>query len=64
MVWQVIETAPKDGTLILAIEKSGPVLIEWESDGISGGSWRDQDHYGHPDVTHWMPLPTPPKDAE
>ncbi len=61
MEWQPIESAPRDGTLILAVEKGGPILIEWESGGRNEGFWRDQDHYVHTEATHWMPLPEPPK---
>jgi hypothetical protein len=55
--WQPIETAPKDGTVILAWRKHAtiPMIVrfyygEWDSDGV---------HVSH--LTHWMPLPEPPK---
>ena len=68
--WQPIETAPKDGTIILvAIEHSnGPLLHDivwwndyrdyWES---AGYDWK-YDEVEH--IFHWMPLPPPPKKGE
>lgn len=55
--WQPIDTAPKDGTRIVALCSNGAAYVarwntnyeEWSipGSGISG-------------VTHWMPLPEPP----
>lgn len=65
--WQPIETAPKDGTLILIYEKGGRIQVaKWLLDG-PGYCWCVQltqvlsgDTYPTTDVTHWMPLPEPP----
>lgn len=70
--WQPIETAPKDGTEILAwcvhpnaeyegtiAEKSewqGPVVAHWIDH--NGGGWTWHGMLGR--FTHWQPLPTPP----
>jgi hypothetical protein len=63
MIWQPIETAPKDGTEILsAVKGTNQVLIvRWEGIGSADrGEWfYDNDGYTWP--THWMPLPEPPK---
>lgn len=66
--WQPIETAPRDGTL---------VLLWWDGDFAPVGFWQDGWVYtmtqarnldgavidillGY-EPTHWMPLPEPPK---
>lgn len=58
--WQPIETAPEDGTPILAWSDEGVSYVCWGLNGI----WTFfQNHRGdkfHFRPTHWMPLPTPP----
>lgn len=68
MIWQPIETAPKDGKPILAF---WPSMDDW--DGVtneyecrtwwSGGAWHTPFEFSdqHQCPTHWMPLPEPPK---
>lgn len=65
--WQPIETAPKDGTLVLAWcvhpfrryggeGYEGPVIAHWTNHNDGGWTW-----YGLTgQFTHWMPLPQPP----
>jgi hypothetical protein len=59
--WQPIETAPKDGTQILAYWDSGMMtctdITLWYE-----GKWSDPEctEVEYADPTHWMPLPTPP----
>jgi Protein of unknown function (DUF551) len=57
--WYSIETAPKDGTEILAyIPMDGINIVYWKSSGwdyVSGQSNFDIN------PTHWMPLPDLPK---
>lgn len=69
--WQPIETAPKDGTAVLACARHAltPFVARWREHGLD----RDDDElgwltlsgvrvtsvYGAP-MTHWMPLPELP----
>lgn len=65
--WQPIETAPKDGTEILAFDpvadKCDVCYMQrsriWstQSDGEYGP---DDDEFQATRATHWMPLPKPP----
>ena len=70
MEWQPIETAPKDGTMILAAHcdpaRQNMTVAYWDFGSIKFniiGHWRTSTHeiltIGK--VTHWMPLPEPPK---
>jgi hypothetical protein len=64
--WQPIETAPKDGTRILAWfsgEEPEPIVVKWRV-GFDRFPWVESDEsgaYGAHVVTHWMPLPESPK---
>lgn len=53
---------PMDGTKILAYDGIGTFTVEWHSCGWMG-SEVDGDPFPSDDlpITHWMPLPTPPK---
>jgi len=67
--WQKIETAPKDGTLILMWNGDEQQVCSWYCPGVlteryfwAHGDILDdynskQELYG---PTHWMPLPPPP----
>jgi hypothetical protein len=62
--WQPIETAPKDGSPILAYQPDGGcVVISWVEYFDGGGVWTVDwvDGAEPPTPTHWMPLPEPPK---
>lgn len=75
MKWQPIETAPKDGTWILACKGSfQPAIARWTQyhhggsfEYIDPEDYADESHFD--DIvscsekwtpTHWMPLPAPP----
>lgn len=64
MTWQPIETAPKDGTEILTYRKAGcQAVAAWfsQADTYAGHpGWCVTDGMGLLDITHWMPLPSPP----
>jgi hypothetical protein len=51
--WLPIETAPRDGTEILAWDGEVTDVIWWD-----GLAWDDGRRTVHP--TNWMPLPEPP----
>jgi len=65
-MWQPIETAPKDGTEILAYygqEGRGQILIlAWDENwwGPGNGDWVLNGEKDYATPTHWMPLPAPP----
>ena len=68
--WQPIETAPKDGTNILLVNRIGNVATGlWQGNGEYEGWWLRggnrpntffNHHYG---PSYWMPLPEPPTEA-
>lgn len=65
MSWQPIETAPKDGTRIAIKFLSGyEQEANWQT--TYGGEWHVKSFKHLPwadqhEITHWMPLPEPPK---
>jgi hypothetical protein len=54
--WQPIETAPKDGTCILAVFPSKSLRIAW----YARGRWTDDNLHGLIDPEYWQPLPELP----
>lgn len=66
MEWRPIDTAPKDGTAILAWftgEYPEPVVVQYyvKSLDFPWGAISSLDGEYHRDyITHWMPLPPPP----
>ena len=74
LMWRPIETAPKDGTHILAYRHplgirvtnmtNPPTVVHWFDDGVVSGFYTsvnevDPEYPFNP--THWMPLPPPPR---
>lgn len=62
-MWQPIETAPKDGTLIL-IAKGGAsawhnMFAGYWDEGLGEFKYHRDGYVRNP--THWMPLPPPPE---
>ena len=71
MQWQPIETAPKDGTRILAYwpdtyGNNSAVQVEtWWGPWGKASTWQSAFEWadGACVPTHWMPLPPPPSEA-
>lgn len=78
-MWQPIETAPKDGTQVIGYNgekitamaylrhKDDNGYYGWCMAGWQFGGMLYDFHYAFPrdkQPTHWMPLPSPPGDAE
>ena len=58
--WKTIESAPKDGTPVLAYQAGRYFKCWMECDQYEGGYfWQDEED-SEPSPTHWRPLPTPP----
>ena len=61
--WKPIDTAPRDGTWILACGHSAgfvkPIVLRWHRDGWT--TWRDHGDYHDP--SHWQALDAPPDEA-
>lgn len=75
MKWQPISTAPKDGTPIFACIKGEcytghgflPVCVRWGTfhpNAVGKETWRASHGYKVAHLTHWMPLPAPPKETK
>ena len=70
MKWKTISSAPKDGTWILVTCGKGfvPDVVTWNTerslwmrDETNESTWiREKDWL----LTHWMPLPEPPKENQ
>jgi hypothetical protein len=63
--WHPIETAPKDGTVIIVYGrfpyKENVQTVFYQTAAWTGGGWTNAADSWLGDVTHWMPLPPPPK---
>lgn len=65
MEWQPIETAPKDGRLILIAKEDATnwhnVFVAYWDDETVEFKFHREGYVRNP--THWMPLPPPPTGA-
>lgn len=58
--WQPIETAPKDGTRIIALEDDEVFVADYyRADGDEG--WWDSFNHFPAQPTHWITLPALPQ---
>lgn len=75
MTWQPIETAPKDGTIVLTAHKTKDgirvVPAQWRASRLHASltlfgwhlcQWSDLNIEHSLSPTHWMPLPAPPRE--
>jgi hypothetical protein len=64
MTWQPIETAPMDEWILAWW--NGCAIQQVRKDSFEGKPhtyWYDLYRHKSEPLTHWMPLPAPPKDA-
>ena len=60
--WQPIETAPKDGTEIIARDDDGAVYgAAWDAESEAWRAICGQPVVYAPEPSKWMPLPEPPE---
>ena len=60
--WQPIETAPKDGTDVIAGHPDGSIdVLSWLEVKNNRQGWTDGEYFALSWPTHWMPLPAAPK---
>ena len=57
----VSERLPKDGQRVIVYDNSAFFGVAWRE---NNEWWADEFIYDDGDVTHWMPLPEPPKEVE
>jgi hypothetical protein len=63
MTAQLIATAPKDGTLILGMDRHGWREMWFVKDGTDHADYWQDHHDSEPDPIWWVPLPLPPVTA-
>jgi hypothetical protein len=63
MDWQPMETAPKDGSLVMLFQDGQINVAYWRTDSKVGPVWCTPDSHAMYKPTYWMPLPLPPSPA-
>ena len=70
--WLPIESAPRDGTAFLGycptrggyVADQRYIVVYWS--GWGGGTWSPtigRSHFAESEITHWQPLPPPPREG-
>ena len=59
--WQPIESAPKDGTLVLVVDGRGKMMI-WSGLLLAHAMAESTPSHLRFAATHWMPLPEAPRE--
>ena len=60
MRWQCPESAPRDGSKILAIDENGEAQICWYDGNFNTRNSFTTGHYNEFIITYWMPIPHNP----
>jgi hypothetical protein len=55
--WKPIGTAPKDRMILAYSPSNGVLLVSWYCERWDDGEGRPFEN----DITHWMPVPDPPR---
>lgn len=66
--WQSMESAPRDGTRIIAWLDGRPIIVWWRSGpstkryekGVKVSYW-SSGYFRHPEPEAWQPCPEPPR---
>ena len=67
--WRPIETAPKDGKVIVCTHPSKTIEYRpraafwYVARGTGAEGWKSVSNHAWLNPTHWMPLPAPPTDS-
>ena len=62
-LWQPIETAPKDGTRLIALDVKGNIVkVHWDT-LYEPAAWADEDSFFTSPLTYWLPIPDVPEAA-
>jgi len=62
--WQPIETAPKDGAILMFCSMHRTVFVTHWGEVEKGLYGWVGEYFCSGSATHWMPLPAPPKEPE
>lgn len=61
--WQLIDTAPRDGSEVLIAWPGQEPVVGWWERFRGCFAWHEASRPKFHQPTHWMPLPAPPEDV-